>query len=230
MGALATIPFMGPVGRALFVEGYGMVELGGGVATKVRAPLLDRLLPGDALGIPLPGWRFRVIGDDGRPVGAGEVGELHVSGPGVMRGYHGDAAATNAVVGDDGWVRTGDLVQPGPLGSVRFAGRAKDVIKRGGYSVYALEVQEALERHPAVAEAAVLGVPDPTLGEVPVAAVRAAPGASPEPSDVIAFAREHLAPYKVPVEVVVVDELPRTGSAKVQKHALRDRFTPRTPS
>ncbi len=228
LGAAGSLPLVGPVGQALFAEGYGMVELSGGAAAKVRLPGLDRLLPGDAVGVPLPGWRFKVVDDRGRPVRPGQVGELWVKGPGVLRGYHGDPAASAAALTDDGWLRTGDLARTGPLGTVRFAGRAKDVIKRGGYSVYAVEVQATLEEHPAVAEAAVLGLPDPHLGEVPVAAVRLLPGASADPAALVAWAAERLAHYKAPVEVVVVDDLPRTGTGKVQKAELRARFSPRS--
>ena len=99
-------------------------------------------------------------------------------------------------------------------------GRAKDVIKHGGYSVYALEVQEALERHPDVLEAAVLGLPDERVGEVPVAAVRLAEGASLAELHLEEWAAEHLADYKVPKRVIAVEELPRTGTRKVQKREL----------
>ena len=108
---------------------------------------------------------------------------------------------------------------------VAFAGRAKDVIKHGGYSVYALEVEEAMAAHPAVAEVAVLGLPDPAKGELPVAAVRLEAGASATPEELVAFGKEHLSDYKWPRQVVLVDELPRTGSQKVQKRELLALFT-----
>src|SRR5207253_9377306 len=122
--------------------------------------------------------KFRVVDDDGNEVGTGQVGELLLKGPGVTKGYWGDAAATEAVLTDDGWLRTGDLARKGVLGAVVFAGRKKDVIKHGGYSVYALEVERTLEEHPDVLEAAVLGLPDERKGEVPVAAVRLKSGAT----------------------------------------------------
>ena len=99
-------------------------------------------------------------------------GELEVRAPTVTSGYWGDAEATADALTEDGWLRTGDRVEAGLFGTVRFRGRAKDVIKVGGYSVYAVEVEAVLAAHPAVAEAAVLGVADERLGEVPVAAVR----------------------------------------------------------
>jgi acyl-CoA synthetase (AMP-forming)/AMP-acid ligase II len=223
LGATMTVPFVGPVGEAAFFEGYGMVEIGGGAAVKASPPGLSVGL-GESLGVPLPGYRFRVVDEDGQPVGRGQIGELLVKGPGVTSGYWGDADATKATLTDDGWLRTGDLARRGVLGTVLFAGRKKDVIKNGGYSVYALEVERALEEHPAVAEAAVLGRPDPRKGEVPVAAVRLADGADGDPDELRAWAAERLADYKVPQQIVIVDDLPRTGTNKVQKRQLLDLF------
>ncbi len=223
LGATARLPLIGPVGEALFVEGYGMVESGGGVALKASPPLL-RFGLGESLGFALPGYRFRVVGEDGKDVGAGQIGELLVKGPGVARGYWGDAEATDATITADGWLRTGDLGRKGPFGTVVFAGRQKDVIKNGGYSVYALEVERALEEHPDVLEAAVLALSDERRGEVPVAVVRLAPGASLQPDELIAWADERLAKYKVPHRIVVVDDLPRTGTRKVRKRELLHLF------
>ena len=216
MGASATLPLVGSVGDALFVEGYGMVELGGGVALKVGSNLLA-----------MPGYRFKVVDDDGREVSVGQVGELWVSGPGTLRGYYGDAKATADALTSDGWVRTGDLARRGLGNTVRFAGRKKDVIKHGGYSVYAVEVEAALTEHPDILEAAVVGLPDPRKGEVPVAAVRVRDGSTATPSELVAWATEHLSDYKAPRQVVIVDELPRTGTTKVRKRGLIDLFESR---
>jgi acyl-CoA synthetase (AMP-forming)/AMP-acid ligase II len=224
MGASFTVPGTGrSVGQALFVEGYGMVEVGGAVATRVSPPYLP--LPfGDALGVTLPGYRTRVVDDAGSDVRGGTVGELWVQGPGVLDGYHGDPAATAAAVTDDGWLRTGDLARRGPLGLLIFAGRKKDVIKNGGYSVFAVEVEAALEEHPDVVEAAVVGLADERRGEVPVAAVRLRAGAATTGDELVAWAAGVVAPYKAPRRVIVVDELPRTGTTKVQKAQLLTLF------
>ena len=123
-GATATLPVVGSVGEATFVEGYGMVELGGGVANKISPPLLGVGL-GDSLGIPMPGYHLQVTDDDGRPVGPGQEGELWVRGRGVSEGYWGAPEATADVVTDDGWVRTGDLARRGALGTAVFVGRKK---------------------------------------------------------------------------------------------------------
>ena len=174
MGATLTVPLLGALGEAAFAEGYGMVEVGGGVAAKVSPPFLGAAsgLLGESFGFALPGYDLRVVDDDGHEVAAGQVGELQVKGPGVLKAYWGDEAATAAVLTDDGWLRTGDLAQKGPLGLLVFEGRSKHVIKHGGYSVYALEVEQVLEQHPDVLEAAVVGLPDEKLGEVPAAVVR----------------------------------------------------------
>ncbi|MEQ1787737.1 MAG: AMP-binding protein [Acidimicrobiales bacterium] len=222
MGATITVPLFGAMGQAVFAEGYGMVEVGGGVAAKVSPPYLGASAGpfGEALGFALPGYEMRVVDDDGHEAPGGQVGELQVKGPGVLKSYWGDAEATASVLTDDGWLRTGDLARKGPLGLVVFEGRSKHVIKHGGYSVYALEVEQTLEKHPGVLEASVLGLPDERLGEVPVAVVRLADGVALEQADLGAWTAEHLAEYKVPKRFVAVDELPRTGTNKVQKTEL----------
>lgn len=224
MGGSVTIPgTTRSVGEALFVEGYGMVEVGGAVATRISPPYLPLPL-GDALGVTLPGYRTRVVDDTGADVATGTVGELWVRGPGVLDGYHGDPEASAAAVTRDGWLRTGDLARRGPFGLLVFAGRKKDVIKNGGYSVFAVEVEASLEQHPDVAEAAAIGLPDERSGEIPVAAVRLRPGGTTTGEELVGWAATTMAPYKAPRRIVVVDDLPRTGTTKVQKDLLRPLF------
>ncbi|NLV55992.1 MAG: long-chain fatty acid--CoA ligase [Acidimicrobiales bacterium] len=222
MGALLTLPGGRHVGRAAFVEGYGMVETGGSGAFKFSLPGLPDALR--RVGVPVPGYQTRVVDDDGNEVPRGQVGELQLTGPGVLKGYRGDEAATGAVFTDDGWLRTGDLVRRGLFGAFTFEGRAKDIIVRGGYNVYAVEVEQALGRHDAVAEAAVVGLPDDRLGEVPVAAVRLAPGAKATPDEILTFAKEELTSYKVPREVLIVDELPQNATRKVRRDEVKALF------
>ena len=227
MGATMSLPLVGAVGEAAFVEGYGMVELGGGAAAKFSPPYIGLGLGSDSFGFRLPGYQFRVVDPDtGERLSSGRSGELLIKGPGVTSGYWGDDDATTAVVTDDGWLRTGDLVRLGPFGSVLFEGRAKDVIKVGGYSVYALEVERAIEEHPDVLEAVVVGLPDERKGEVPGAVVRLAPGRQLDAAAMGAFVAQRLAEYKVPEQWLAVDELPRTGTDKVKKRELIDRFPP----
>ena len=167
---------------------------------------------------------MKVVDEEGREVGRGQTGELWVKGPGLLAGYHGDPEATAEVLTEDGWLRTGDLARRGPLGLVSFAGRQKDVILHGGFTVYALEVERALEEHPAVVEAAVVGLPDDRTGEVPVAAVRLRDGSPLSEAELVDWARDRLSGYKAPRQVRIVDTLPRTGTDKVQKRELLPLF------
>ncbi|MCU1452564.1 MAG: Acyl-CoA synthetase (AMP-forming)/AMP-acid ligase [Acidimicrobiales bacterium] len=218
-GATVSLPLLGSIGEAAFAEGYGMVETGGGVAVRLSPPLVPARF-GGALGMPLPGYSFRVVDDEGTEVPVGSTGELLIKGPGILEGYHGDADATAAALTDDGWLRSGDLARRGLFGTVSFEGRAKDVIKRGGYSVYAVEVEHALEEHPDVLEAAVVALPDARDGEVPAAAVRLRPGVALDDVDLAGWAAERLSSYKVPSRFLAVDELPRTGTDKVQRREV----------
>ncbi|MBA3282782.1 MAG: AMP-binding protein [Acidimicrobiia bacterium] len=218
-GATASLPVVGPVGEATFAEGYGMVETGGGVAVRVSPPLVRTGL-GGSVGLPLPGNVFKVVDEDGDEVPVGGSGELLLSGPGVLKGYHGAPEATAAALTDDGWLRTGDIARRGVLGMINFEGRMKDVVKRGGYSVYTIEVEQTLEEHPDVLEAAVVAIPDVRDGEVPGAAVRLRAGTSLDGLDLGAWAAERLSKYKVPARFLAVDELPRTGTDKVQRREI----------
>lgn len=218
-GAAMSLPLLGPIGEAAFVEGYGMVEIGGGALAKISPPFTSMGL-GDSIGVPLPGYQFRVAGEDGAVLGVGQVGELQIRSRTVLVGYWGDEAATDAVMTDDGWLRTGDEVMRTPLGGIVFVGRAKNTLKVGGYSVYPPEIEAVLESHPEVLEAAVIGAPDDTLGEVPWAAVVLTDNAS-KPESIRAWAADRLAEYKQPRRLLAVDALPRTGTGKVQRDALR---------
>lgn len=219
LGAIATLPVVGAnVGEAIFIDGYGMVELAGGAAIRISLPFVQLPL------VPLPGYQLKAVDDHGNDVGMGEVGELAVKGPGVLKGYHGKKEATEEVLLPDGFLRTGDLAKRQAFGLVSLAGRKKHVIKHGGYSVFAVEVEHTLEEHPDVVEASVIGLPDERKGEIPVAVVRVRGGASLSPDDLVSWAKEHMADYKAPRQVRIVDELPRTGTDKVQKDRLRELF------
>jgi len=220
MGSVVSIGRWRGIGEAAFVDGYGMVEVSGAVAAKLSPPGTKAGL-GDALVFPLPPYKLRVLGEDGLEVALGEIGELAVSGPGVLARYHGNREATEAVRADDGWLRTGDLARRARFGMVRFAGRKKDVIKHGGYSVFPPEVEGVLRSHPGVVDAAVVGRPDEVKGEVPVAFVVPVAGAHLEPAALLAFVAEQLAEYKRPVDLRLVDQLPRTATRKVAKAELR---------
>ena len=165
----------------------------------------------------------RVVDPDGRdvPADASAIGEIALSGNDVMLGYYRDPAATAAVV-RDGWFLTGDLAVRHPDGYVEIVDRRKDVIITGGENVASVEVERALEAHPAVAECAVVGVPDDQWGEAVTAYVVLRPGTDVGPEELRTFTRERLAGFKVPKRFVF-DEIPKTSTGKVQKHVLRER-------
>ena len=150
------------------------------------------------------------------------IGELQVRGYHVMAGYHDDPEATARTIDADGWLRTGDLVTLDADGFLRIVGRLKDMIVTGGVNVYAAEVETALESHPSVGQAAVLGLPDPHWGERVVAVLRPATGATVDPAEVEAYLRERLAPFKVPKQWEVLADLPVTPYGKVRKFELRE--------
>jgi acyl-CoA synthetase (AMP-forming)/AMP-acid ligase II len=164
-----------------------------------------------------------VVADDGRPAAPGEPGELRVRSPQLFMGYAGDAAATAASFDDQGRFRTGDTGARDQRGYLRILGRTSvDIIKSGGYKISALEIEAVLREHPAVADVAVIGAPDPTWGERVTACVVLRPGAPALTLEELdRFARAQLAPYKLPRALRLLDALPRNAMGKVQKKALR---------
>ena len=180
----------------------------------------------ETLGSPLPQTEVQIVDPvTGRPVQAGQVGELCARGYLVMRGYHDAPEATAAAIDANGWYHTGDLASLDEGGCLRIEGRIKDMIIRGGENIYPREIEEILFSHPAVAEAAVIGVPDQKWGEVVAAYVRLVPGQpAPAPEELRAYCRDRLAPYKTPLHWVFVDEFPMTASGKIQKFKLKERF------
>ena len=167
--------------------------------------------------------RLRVVDEEMHDVAAdGEtLGEVVMRGDNVMVGYYRDEEATEEAF-KGGWFHSGDLGVVHPDGYVELRDRLKDVIISGGENIATIEVENALSAHDSVAEAAVVGAPDERWGEVPVAFVVAAGGKQPDPDELRDFARERLARFKVPKRIVVVDELPKTGTGKIQKFQLRD--------
>jgi malonyl-CoA/methylmalonyl-CoA synthetase len=199
------------------LERYGMTEIGMALSNPYDGPRV----PG-AVGRPLPGVAIEIADDAGRPVSPGEPGELRVRTPQLFSGYHDDPAATAAAFDPEGRFRTGDTGVRDESGVIRLLGRTSiDIIKSGGYKLSALEIEAVLLTHPAIAEAAVLGLPDATWGEVVTAFVVARPGTEPTLAEVQAFARLHLAPYKIPRALRVVPSLPRNAMGKLQKQLLR---------
>jgi fatty-acyl-CoA synthase len=182
----------------------------------------------ETLGTPLPQTEIKVADlVTSEPVPSGEVGELCARGYLVMRGYHDAPEATAQAIDADGWYHTGDLGSMDAEGYLRIEGRVKDMIIRGGENIYPREIEDVLFAHPAVGEAAVVGIPDEKWGEVVAAYIRVAPGQNaPSPDELRAYCRERLAPYKTPLHWVFVEEFPLTPSGKIQKFRLRDELAP----
>ncbi len=190
---------------------------------KPDAPAQQRAL---TLGTPMPQTEVKIADiSSGAPVASGVVGELCARGYLVMRGYHDAPELTAEVIDADGWYHTGDLASMDADGCLRIEGRVKDMIIRGGENIYPREIEDALFAHPAVAEASVVGIPDPAWGEVVAAFIRPVPG-QPQPTadELRAHCREQLAPYKTPVHWIFLDEFPLTPSGKIQKFRLREEF------
>ncbi len=188
-------------------------------------PAVERHRVQARTGYPMIGVDLRVVGADGRDVapGSGEAGEILARSNVVMAGYWREPAATAAAI-RDGWFHTGDMATVDAEGYLTVVDRKKDIIISGGENISSIEVEGLLYRHPAVLEAAVVAVPDAEWGEVPCAVVALKPGASATDKELIGFAREHLAHFKCPKRVEIVDSLPRTATGKVQKNVLRERF------
>jgi fatty-acyl-CoA synthase len=203
-----------------FKTGYGLTEAGPNTFWLPGADV--RRKPG-AVGFPLMHVDVRVVRADGSACAAGEPGELLIRGPHVTPGYWNNPGATaQAIV--EGWLHTGDLAVCDDEGYYTIVGRLKDMIISGGENVYPAEVESVMYRHPAIKEAALIGVPDDKWGEVGRAVVVVEPGTALDEAGLIAFLREHLARYKVPKSAVFVDTLPKTGAGKIDKKALVERY------
>jgi long-chain acyl-CoA synthetase len=208
---------------------YGLTESTGGVVAlepEDHEPDGPRKHLLRSAGRPYPWVELKIVDPaSGERLGPHAVGEVWLRGPNVTPGYFNRPAETAAALTPDGWLRTGDGGHLDEDGYLFLADRIKDMIVSGGENVYPVEVEEALAQHADVADVAVIGVPDAHWGEAVKALVVPRPGARPAPEDLIAFARERLAGYKLPRSVDLVDELPRTLSGKVLKRELRKRFS-----
>ena len=198
---------------------FGMTETCGAVMQ--TAPTDPDRIRRETVGAPLAGTDVRIAGPDGVAVPPGVAGELWVRGARITRGYLDDPGATAETIDADGWLHTGDLAEMDGDGACRVVGRLKDMIKTGGENVSPVEVEELLVGHPDVARAAVVGLPDERWGELVVAFVVPAEGRDPDPAELADFCRNGLSPFKVPRLWRVVDDLPMTASAKVQRAELR---------
>ena len=209
--------------RAALATRYSCTEAGIGLGTAFDDPEEDAVV---SVGRPHPAIDLAVLDDEDRPVAPGDIGQVSLRSPAVMSGYWHDADATRAAFTSDGFVRTGDLGWVDDRGRLRLVGRTKEMYVRGGYNVFPVEVEAVLSSHPAVAAVAVTPVADPVMGEIGVAVVVARDAAAPPSlADLREFAASHVAQYKLPDGLRIVDTLPLTAMEKVDRRVLREVVT-----
>jgi long-chain acyl-CoA synthetase len=209
-----------------FCQQYGMTETTG---TIVYLPPQDHDPKGNrrmlAAGLPLPGVEIRIVDAEGAVLGPNQTGEICTRSVANMKGYWRNEAATSATIAADGWLRTGDAGYLDEDGYLYIQDRIKDMIISGGENVYPAEVENAVCDHPAVAEAAVIGVPDETWGEAVKAIVVLRPGAAANEADLAGFVRDRIAHYKAPKSIDFRDTpLPRSASGKILRRELREPY------
>ena len=200
----------------IVLEGYGLSETS--PVASFNHPGRERK-PG-SIGTPIRGVEMRVVDASGAEVPHGEVGEIAIRGHNIMKGYLNRPEATAEAVSDDGWFRTGDIGRVDEDGYYYIVDRKKDLIIRGGYNIYPREIEEVLYEHPEVAEAAVVGIPHPELGEEVGAAVALKPGATVTPDELRSYVKSQVAAYKYPRRVWIVDALPKGPTGKILKKEI----------
>lgn len=199
------------------LEGYGLTE---------TSPVISWSLPGQwkykSVGTLLPHAECRVVDDNGKVVPRGEEGEIHLRGDYIMKGYFKLPDLTDEVIDEEGWFKTGDWGKHDKDGYLFITGRKKEMLIIAGENVFPREIEEVLNHHPMVHDSAVVGRMDPSRGEVPIAFIELADEMSFDEAVLRAHVRKHLAGYKVPKEVVVIDELPRNPTGKILRRKLMD--------
>lgn len=207
------------LGFEVVITAYGLTECGG-LAT-ICDPQDSAETVATTSGHAIPGTEIRIVDGNNRPLGVGEAGEICVRGFHVMQGYFEDEKATAETIDEDGWLHTGDIGTLDERGYLRITDRLKDMFIVGGFNCYPAEIEAALTTHPAIAQVAVIGMPDERMGEVGCACVVLRPGRVLDEAALIEWARENMANYKVPRHVRFFDALPVNASNKVVKNELR---------
>jgi acyl-CoA synthetase (AMP-forming)/AMP-acid ligase II len=209
------------LGFETVITGYGLTEASG-IVTMCRHDD-DPETIATTSGRAIPGVEVLCVDDSGKEVPRGQPGEVVVRGYNVMRGYFEDPVATAETIDAQGWLHTGDIGVMDARGYLKITDRKKDMFIMGGFNCYPAEIESLLFENPEIAQAAVIGIPDERMGEVGMAFVVPRPGSKPTPEGVIAWCREHMANFKVPRRVEIVDALPINAAGKVQKPLLRER-------
>ena len=199
------------------IELYGMLETGFHTYTRLDD---DPEAVTGTVGTVSSGLGLRLIDGSGRDVAEGAEGEIAAQGPSVHLGYHKNPAANAELFTADGWFRTGDLGQFDPAGNVKIVGRLKEMINRGGKKFFPREIEEILYTHPKILHAAIVGVPDPRLGERNCLCVIPRPGQTLTLDEVVGYLKDGVATYKLPETIEIFDELPFTPTGKIQRHVL----------
>ena len=200
-------------------EGYGLSETS---PVACMTPVGNALNKPGSIGPEFRGTQVRIVRDDGTFAEVEEVGELVIRGHNVMKGYYKDSVATAAAFLDGGWFRSGDIAKMDADRYFYIVDRAKDVIIRGGMNIYPREIEEVLHHHPAVSEAAVVGIPDKTLSENVVAFVTVVSGASVTTLELQKYCRDRLALYKCPKTIEFLEQMPKNSTGKIMKRTLRE--------
>jgi HIP---CoA ligase len=204
------------------VTGYGLTETTGTVSMCRHDDEPEVIAT--TVGQPLPGVSVRIVDEDGVPVPEGQAGEILVRGFNVMQEYFENPEATREAIDEGGWLRTGDIGIVGADGNLRITDRKKDMYIVGGFNAYPAEIESILTGHPDVGQVAVVGMADERLGEVGVAFVVARPGHAVDPDELVLWCRDHMANFKVPRRVRVIDALPLNPTGKVMKFKLREQL------
>jgi long-chain acyl-CoA synthetase len=202
--------------NAEILEVYGLTESTG----LVTANPVHGVRKAGSIGIPVPNVQTRLINKEGKDAGKGEVGEILFKGPNAAKGYWKLPEQTEEAI-RNGWVHTGDLAKQDEDGYFYIVGRKKDLIIVGGYNVYPREIEEVLYAHPAVYEAAVIGMADEVKGEIPKAYINLKSGQTTTEKEIVEFCKQNLAPYKVPRQVEIRSELPKSSTGKILHRELR---------
>lgn len=225
-GAAAVAPSLverirAELGFKIVLTGYGLTESCGVISLCAKDDTAETIV--STCGKPIRGIEVKIVNESGQTVPTGSAGEICTRGVNVMQGYLDDDQATREAIDADGWLHTGDVGVIDERGYIRITDRLKDMYIAGGFNCYPAEIERMIAAHPAVAQVAVIGVPDERLGEVGKAFVVPRPGQSVEPAALIAWCKNEMANYKVPRFVEVMDALPTNPSGKVMKFQLRDK-------